>query len=142
MKRMHAPWLPVALLAGSLLSGCPDEPCVEDLDLSCAPLSSDVSWSNVFSTVIAPNSATEGLSCHSAQGKQGGLDLSEADTAYEQLVQPSSGEARVIPGDASCSTLLIRMESENRNYQMPPGATLSDPQRCMVQQWIHEGASP
>jgi hypothetical protein len=125
----------------ALGSGCVDEPCVEDLDSACAPLSSDVSWSNVYTTVIAPNCATAGLSCHSAAGAQGGLDLSDEQTAWDELLDDAVGPPRVLAGDAACSDAMKRIESDNRAYQMPPGASLSAPQACMVQLWIEGGAT-
>lgn len=130
------------MLCGALLStGCPDAPCVEGLDDACAPLSSDVSWSNVYTTVIADGCAQGGTSCHSADGAQGGLSFGDEQTAWEQLVDPADGNPSVTPSDASCSEIMKRLESDDGNYQMPVGSPLSRPERCMVQLWIDEGAS-
>jgi len=124
----------------SFVVGCGDLPCVEDLEPSCTPLSADVSFSNVYSVVIAPGCAQAGTSCHSAEGVAGGLSLGDEQTAWEQLVDDSGGEAFALPGDPACSEVLKRMESDDTRLQMPQGAKMSDPERCMVQLWIEGGA--
>lgn len=128
------------LVTTLLLSGCPEDPCVEDLDLACTPLSQDVSWSNVYTLVLADNCSSGGTSCHAAEGAQGGLVLDDPDVAYEQLVEPESGSARVLAGDPSCSMLVRRLELEDDAEAMPPGDQLSEAQRCMVRLWIDGGA--
>ncbi len=122
----------------ALLGGC-DEPCVEDLDPACAPLASDTSWSNVYEVVIVSSCATEGVTCHASAGRAGGLDLGDADTAYEAL---TTTEAYVVPGDAACSDLVKRIHSDRAGYEMPPGSALSAPEACMIQRWIDAGAEP
>jgi hypothetical protein len=73
-------------------------------------------------------------------GKQGGLDLSDRAGAYQQLLG-STGRARVVPGDASCSILMERLESTDPNQRMPlREAQLSEGVRCAVQTWIKNGA--
>ncbi|MCO4770114.1 MAG: hypothetical protein KDA24_08805 [Deltaproteobacteria bacterium] len=131
------------LAAASLLVvGCPAEvPCVADLDDACAPLSQDLSWSNVYSTVVVSSCASPGVSCHATEGSAGGLDLGDEETAWEQLVEPLDIAARIVPGDASCSDVMKRVHSDDANYQMPPSSPLSDPQSCMVQLWIDAGAA-
>lgn len=132
--------LSFTLSALLLTVGCPETPCVEDLDETCTPLSSDVSWSNVYSTVIAEGCAQGGTSCHSADGVQGGLSLADEETAWSQLVETTDSDPAVIPSDASCSDLMKRIESGDPNYQMPVGSPLSAAERCMVQLWIDNGA--
>ena len=133
----------LALPLGALLfAGCPsDLPCVEELDASCAPLSQDLSWSNVYSTVVTDSCASAGISCHASEGAAGGLDLGDEETAWTQLVEPVDAEPRVMAGDASCSEIMKRVHTDNSILQMPPGSALSSPQSCMIQLWIDEGAS-
>jgi hypothetical protein len=84
-----------------------------------------------------------GGSCHSAMGKQGGLVLSDIDTAYTALLTDKNkdGRTRVNPGDPACSLLEERLESTNPALRMPLGAMpLPASVRCAVRQWIANGA--
>jgi hypothetical protein len=70
-----------------------------------------------------------------------GLIFADADAAYELLLAPPDAAPRVLPGDPSCSLLMIRLESTDPSYRMPPGPTpLSDPALCDIVQWIAQGA--
>jgi len=125
------------LLALVALAGC-EAPCVADLDSDCAPLYADLSWDNVHAQTIEPSCA--GAGCHSADEPAGGLTLTPADTAWSQLVEPASGAAHVIAGDAACSPMIKRTEADDGTV-MPPGAQLSAAERCALQLWVDQGAS-
>lgn len=125
------------LLALVLLAGC-GSPCVEDLDLDCAPLYTDLSWANVHATTIEPSCASAG--CHDADTAAGALVLTPADTAWAALVSPESGTAAVIAGDAACSDAIKRTESTGSDM-MPPGAQLSEAERCVLRLWVDQGAA-
>ncbi len=122
-----------------LVTGCA-EPCIEDIDLDCAPLYTDLSWANVHASTIGPSCASAG--CHSGDDPADGLLLTPADTAWSQLVEPASGAASVVSGDAACSPMIIRAESESELLVMPPGAQLSEAERCVLRLWVHQGAEP
>ncbi|MFT3769240.1 MAG: hypothetical protein QM820_27695 [Minicystis sp.] len=79
-----------------------------------------------------------GASCHAAEGNQGGLAFTDADTAYALLLG-QSGEARVSAGD-TCSELMARLDATDPGALMPPGAQLSEAERCAVATWIRNGA--
>lgn len=119
--------------------GC-DPPCVDEIDLDCAPLYTDLSWDNVHANTVEPSCASAG--CHSAGDSAGGLTLTPAETAWQQLVEPSAVAARVVAGDAACSPMIIRAESGSDTLAMPPGAQLSEAERCVLRLWVHQGASP
>jgi hypothetical protein len=129
-------WCLAALL---LVAGC-DAPCVEDIDLDCAPLYTDLSWTNVHATTIEPSCAAAG--CHSSDAAAGDLVLTPAETAWEQLVESAPGSPPAVAGDASCSPMIIRLESESDSLLMPPGAQLSDAERCVLRLWVQQGAEP
>ena len=119
-----------------------EQACVEPLDVQCTPAYSptfDAIYSNLLSRSCgAPGT---GSVCHSAQGMQGGLDLSELDRSYESLLGLGGGGVRVLPGDPACSVLIQRLESEDPMTRMPVGsAQLSLGERCVVRKWIAEGA--
>ncbi len=118
--------------------GC-DPPCVQDLDLDCAPLYSDLSWDTVHASTIETSCASAG--CHSADDAAGDLVLTPAQTAWVALVEPATGAARVLPGDAACSPMIIRTESEAAASLMPPGAPLGEAERCVLRLWVQQGAS-
>ena len=115
--------------------------CSEPDELSCVTVSSECaalyepSFQNVFSQTLAPGCAVAGQ-CHGSDAARGGLVISEFHSAYSALLD----NGKVIPSDPKCSELIIRMESKNRNIQMPPGNTLSAAERCSVIQWIAAGA--
>jgi len=49
----------------------------------------------------------------------------------------------VVPGDAQCSDLLVRLDIEDSALLMPPGSQpLDEAERCAVAQWIENGAKP
>ncbi|MCP4445198.1 MAG: hypothetical protein GY811_07640 [Myxococcales bacterium] len=127
-------WL-AAVVAVALSSGCSGgEPaCVEAIAPDCQPLYQPT-YQEVFSRTIVPRCAVEGGACHGGSGSQGGLRMDDIDETYAHLV----GEGRVVPGDASCSLLVIRMEGGGGF--MPPGTPLSEAERCAVQTWVTEGA--
>ncbi len=114
--------------------------CVEGLDLGCSPLYSP-SFDQVYARTLQPTCAQSGASCHSAEGKQGGLDFDDPDRAYAALLGEGSEEARVIAGDPACSLLVERLVSSDPKLQMPPGNPLSAAERCALVQWIEKGAT-
>jgi hypothetical protein len=116
--------------------------CLPSLPSDCTP-AFDPTYDNLYSMVFEQRCGTSGTggSCHGSLGKQGGLDLSDPDAAYEQLLGNAGGKRRVIPGDPSCSVLMERLESTDPNVRMPRGeAQLSPSVRCVVQTWIEDGA--
>lgn len=49
----------------------------------------------------------------------------------------------VIAGDAACSELMVRLDTEDDARRMPPGAQpLDESERCAIAQWIENGATP
>lgn len=121
-----------------------DEPalaCLTDLDAECAP-SATPTFDSMFRSVIEPRCGVVGgtATCHSADGKQGGLDLSTPTKAYDALLG-KAGKARVLPGDPECSLLMQRIEADDDTFRMPLGTErLAPGLRCAIQQWIAAGA--
>ncbi len=107
--------------------------CVTPLPASCAPLYPPI-FENVFDTTLSKTCASGGGSCHGPAGNNGGLTFSDADEAYNLL------STRVSPGDPGCSKLVVRLESAGEPWGMPPGAPLSEGERCAIEQWIAAGA--
>ena len=56
------------------------------------------------------------------------------------LLGQNGAAPRVIPGDPSCSLVVERMVSEDPKQLMPPGSMLSEAERCVIVQWIQDGA--
>ena len=125
------------VLAIALLGGC-GAPCVEDLDLDCAPLYTNLDWSNVHAQTVSPSCAASG--CHDDDTPAGGLSLTSPAVAWTQLVSPPSGDARVLAGDAACSPMIKRIEADGSGV-MPPGAQLSEAERCVLRLWVAQGAN-
>ncbi len=134
-----AAWARAGCLVAAL-TGCPeDDPtstCVSSIADVCAPLYTPT-WEEVYTRTIASKCAQGGSACHGAAPGQGGLDLSDRDTAHGALLDG----ARVIAGDPGCSLLVIRLASEEASVVMPPGDALSEPERCAVEKWIGAGAA-
>jgi hypothetical protein len=92
--------------------------------------------------VFTPTCATVG--CHTGAGAQAGLNLSDADTSFLELVGvPSSQNAaisRVAPTDPDNSYLIQKLEG-NAGSQMPLGLPALDPAVIAeIRQWIADGA--
>lgn len=128
------------------IAGCPaDAPpeCIA-VDLTCAP-GYVPTYANVYRNTLSVSCGGTQSSCHSASGRMGGLVMSDAQTAYDHLMAPSQRDpsrARVIPGDAACSPLVVRTGMPGADYQMPPGDALTAQERCAVALWVAMGAPP
>jgi hypothetical protein len=143
----------VAGVIVALATACPQDdggedeplPCVDvDAD-ACAPLYAP-SWDNVFAMTLTPDCATGGLSCHASADAQGaeleGLFFADPDGARALLLDDRGDSTFVVPGDASCSQLVIRLATDDTIRRMPPGTTLSAEEICSVAQWVQMGAMP
>jgi len=126
-------------VGGFAASGCGADECVNALPADCAPLYTP-NYDEIFARTLAPTCAQSGSACHSSAGRAGGLAFAEADDAYASLLGQDGGEARVLPGDAACSPLVIRLEADDDGV-MPPGAPLDAAERCAIIQWIANGAA-
>ncbi len=127
------------LVAGGCSTGVE---CVEDLPEDCLP-EYPATFEDIHARTLVPSCAVAGAACHASQGKQGGLDLSEIESAYlaltEQEGQATSGP-RVLKNDAACSPMIVRLHSTQVDQVMPPGAPLREGVRCAVRNWIAQGA--
>jgi hypothetical protein len=112
--------------------GCSGAPCVE-VPAECTPQyepTFDAVWSNTLSTSCALSG------CHGGATGSGGLAMgASADEAYEAL-----RAGYVEPGEPGCSLVVDHLEPAGLG-DMPPGATLSEEERCAVRSWIADGAS-
>jgi hypothetical protein len=135
-------WFRLALL--TLVAGCPDNPqppACTTIDLTCAP-GYTPDFDSVYQNTISASCA-QSASCHSATGHTGNLDMSTEALAYTELLQNSSidpSRKRVVPGDAACSLMVVRIEATGEPYQMPKGGSLLPPARCAIAQWVQNGA--
>ena len=127
------------LLAVCLLAGCPSEPppACKTVDTACAP-GYVPTFTNVYNNTIVPSCGTQNSSCHSERGQAGGLAMHTQDVALQQLQMLG----RVKAGDASCSEMIVRIDSPGTDYQMPVGDPLSPEERCALIQWVEQGAMP
>lgn len=104
------------------------------VDLGCTP-AYEPTYDAIYATTFRGSCARGNVTCHAATGKQGGLDFSEAEAAYRQLL----GRA-VVAGQPGCSDLVRRLASTDGNVRMPPAVSLSAGEQCAVVQWIERGA--
>jgi len=112
-------WLVVAALLG-WLAAC---------DM---PTDRPASWAYIHPAIVVPSCATS--SCHSSLARKAGIELEDADGAYELLL----GEQFVIPGDPN-SPLMFLLEGNERPL-MPPDAPLPTGDIDLVRFWIEQGA--
>lgn len=130
MKRM---WLTAAVL----LAGCPSEPPPEctlvPIDTNCAPLYMPT-FDNVYANTINIGCGSKSGACHSARG-DGDMNLSDPATAHASLL-----DGRVVPGDPTCSEMIVRTHGLGEDYQMPQGAALGASERCALVKWVAAGA--
>jgi hypothetical protein len=144
MPRVVRHTIVCALLAAV---GCSDpEPpptrpaCLAAVDVqNCAPLQPP-EFPELFSAVFSQTCASSGTSCHGANGRQGGLVFADEDQAFALLLGNAGGKARVVPGDAACSELIVRLDSPGQPWSMPPGAPLDEGTRCAIRRWVAAGA--
>jgi Planctomycete cytochrome C len=137
--------LGLALAAAIAASGCADDTtpgsaCLPELERDCN-LAYQPTFDAFFENRLGKTcgSAQSGGSCHGANARMGGLDLSTANTAYDHLLGIADEKPRVIPGDPECSLLMQRLEGQGGGV-MPPGAPLSAAERCSILRWIDQGA--
>jgi hypothetical protein len=135
-----------AVLLGPACDGGDDEggdapSCIERDASTCMPLY-EPSWERVFTETIAPRCGTPGSACHgqaSAMGAGGGLVVSDMAATRAALLDGGF----VVPGDASCSEVMVRLDIDDAALRMPPGSqALDEPERCAVARWIADGAMP
>ena len=133
-------WLAISAALAGCTSPTPPPACIT-VDTTCAP-GYTPDFDHVYGNTISPTCA-QSASCHSATGHTGNLDMSTEALAYNALLANSSidpSRKRVVPGDASCSLLIVRTDSPGADYQMPKGEPLSAPERCALVQWVKCGA--
>jgi hypothetical protein len=129
----------LVVLLATAAAGCPSDPppaCIT-VDTSCAP-GYQPTFTNVYNNTIKTGCGPLNSSCHSAQGRAGGLSFQDQATAHAELLQ----NGRVVPGDPNCSEMIVRTSSPGEDYQMPPGDPLTEPARCALIQWVLQGAQP
>jgi hypothetical protein len=135
----------IVLEQGSCSSGGsgPTAPsCVTGLTADCKPLFDPPTYSSIFAQILQPTCAQGMGTCHTADAAMGGLVFQDPDQAYALLLGQGGGRARVNPGDPSCSLIIIRLESNDPTFRMPPGPTpLLESARCDMVQWIANGAA-
>lgn len=137
--------LAVALWGTACDGGSSDEgglpSCVERDAAACMPLY-DPTWDRVFANTIMPRCGTSGSACHaeaSAAGAEGGLVVSDMAATHAALLDHGFVE----PGDEACSELMVRLDTTNDAFLMPPGTEpLPEAERCAVARWIANGATP
>jgi hypothetical protein len=119
----------------------PAEPaCLDELELECA-VTYEPTFEAIFENRIQGTCGGGGRSCHSSSGAHAGLVMDEIDLAYDGLLGLDGSKARVLPGDPECSLMVRRLESNDEDFQMPPGDKLSEGERCAIRQWIANGAA-
>lgn len=118
----------------------PGQTCLSARSLDCATTYAPT-FRAIFDNRLQVTCGAGGRSCHSDDGHQAGLILSDFDTAYDSLLGlDEAGRARVIPGDPECSVLEQRLESNDPNFVMPVGSKLADGELCAIRKWIANGA--
>lgn len=129
----------LALCPLLFLYGCP-------APLPPVPVDAPVTYDTVSKAVFSSCSTR---SCHGAEGKRGGLQLT-SDVAYAQLVgvaathdaAAAKGKLRVKPGDPDASYLIQKLEgaAAGEGNRMPPqGQALPPETLALVRRWVAAG---
>jgi Planctomycete cytochrome C len=117
--------------------------CLPPLSSACSPLYEPPTFDVIFDRILHPTCAQGMGTCHTSDGAMGGLVFEAETDAYARLLGDAGGRARVTPDEPQCSLLLLRLESQDPGYRMPPGPTpLLDSELCTITQWILQGAEP
>ena len=135
MTRLLSPLVGLLLLACGGQEDPPAEPsCLSELELECA-VTYEPTFEAIFANRMQETCGAGGRTCHSSTGAQSGLVMDDIDLAYDGLLGLNGGTARVVPGDPECSEMIRRIESNDEDYQMPPGEKLSAGERCAIRKW-------
>ncbi len=116
--------------AALALVGC-GAPCV-DAPVPCDPLY-EPTFDALHARTLVPSCALDG-GCHTSDRPAAGLDLEDADAAWDGLT------ARIDADDLGCTTLISRVDSPDPAFVMPPGAPLDEAERCVLRLWVQAGA--
>ena len=95
-----------------------------------------------FNYHIRPILSQNCLVCHGPDSSTRKANL-RLDNLHGATASLNSGEAAIVPGNASRSTLIERIISDDPEYQMPPPEakkTLSDKEIALLTKWIDQGA--
>lgn len=114
-------------------------PACIDVDADGCSLAYRPEYPILFDRIFAQKCSSAGGTCHGGMG-QGGLAFVDADTSYGLLLAAKQGGARIKPGDARCSELIVRLDSIGQSWSMPPGTPLDEGMRCSIRRWIEMGA--
>ena len=136
MGRVQCGVLRLLALLPVLVAACTEQPpqCIT-VDTACAPLYPPT-WDNVYAHTLATSCGADRSACHSDIGLRGGMSFADKDTSYTELLS-----ARVVPGNAACSLMVVRIDGVGKDYQMPQGDPLSAAERCAIAQWVEMGAT-
>ena len=116
------------------------EECIDSVPpAGCAP-PYPPDFHHVYQNTLIPGCASGGGACHELEAARGALGFGDENATHQTLVSPASGRPTVIPGDANCSLLTVRMETSDPTLLMPPGYQLSTAERCAVAEWVRAGA--
>jgi hypothetical protein len=105
------------------------------LQLSCVVAVEDID----FTRDIKPILAEHCIKCHGPDKAEGGLDLTQRETALKDL---DSGSKAIVPGQADQGELLVRVTSSDHDLRMPPSEEklLDESQIEKLRKWIAAGA--
>ncbi len=113
--------------------------CIEVDVATCSP-QYPAEFHRVFTETLQPR-CSMGASCHGQAdvgGAQGGMLVTDIDATHAALVDGGF----VVPGDPSCSPLMVRLNVDDELLRMPPGAQPLDVNvRCSIARWIADGAA-
>lgn len=99
-----------------------------------------------FAQIIQPIFDRKGCTASNCHGslQSAGLDLRSGNSHASLVNEPASneaGEIRVIPGDATNSYLMVKLEGrQNVGSQMPIGGSMDDIDLGNLRNWINQGA--
>lgn len=100
-------------------------------------------WGHVHAAIIAPSCTTS--ACHSTLSSAGGLDMTDADSAYraltgracEDTTTPAGGYVDTADPGASYLSVLLRLDGPSG---MPPNGRLADAEIARIEGWMKAGA--
>jgi mono/diheme cytochrome c family protein len=91
-----------------------------------------------FETAIRPLLTARCVQCHGNDASEGGLRLSDRETALAPL---DSSARAIVPGKPDASELLRRVASSDSDQRMPPdGPALTGGEIELLRRWIADGA--
>jgi hypothetical protein len=97
-------------------------------------------FDQVWTQTLSNGCGQQGSACHGQDGSGGAVDglvFVDPQASWDHMIS----EALLVPGEALCSPLFVRLAIDDPSIRMPPGSNgLAPAALCSIGTWIEDGA--